>query len=105
MFGKRRMFKVPVHQKFDYKPMYYDPKKEELEERIKGLKELQKDDVEGAKARIASGMRSSYLADQEYRKRQVLRSNLVLVGVVIMLIVLGYLLLNVYLPDLNKFIQ
>ena len=105
MFGKRRMFKVPQHQKFDYKPMYYDPQKEELEERIKGLKELQKDDIEGAKARISSGMRSSYLADQQYRKRQVLRSNLVLIGVVIMLIVLGYLLLNVYLPDLEKFIK
>ncbi|WP_367392149.1 hypothetical protein [Lewinella sp. LCG006] len=105
MFGKRRMFKVPQHQKFDYKPMYYDPQKEELEERIKGLKELQKDDVEGAKARISSGMRSSYLADQQYRKRQVLRSNLVLAGVVIMLIVLGYLLLDVYLPELSKFIK
>ena len=85
--------------------MYYDPQKEELEERLKSLRELQKEDIEGTKARIASGMRSTYQADQAYRKRQVLRSNLILVGVVIMLIILGYMLLNVYLPQLNQFME
>lgn len=85
--------------------MHYDPQKEELQERLKALKELQRDDVDGAKARISSGIRGRYGVDQAYRKQQVLRSNLILVGVVVMLIVLGYLLLNVYLPELNKFIE
>lgn len=105
MFGKRSLFRVPKHQQFDYKPMYYDPQKEELEERLKSLRELQQEDIEGTKARIASGMRSTYQADQAYRKQQVLRSNLILVGVVIMLIILGYMLLNVYLPQLNQFME
>lgn len=105
MFGKRSLFRVPKHQQFDYKPMYYDPQKEELEERLKSLRELQKEDLEGTKARIASGMRSSYQADQAYRQRQVLRSNLILAGVVIMLLILGYMLLNVYLPQLNQFME
>ena len=105
MFGKRSLFRVPKHQQFDYKPMYYDPQKEELEERLQSLRELQKEDIEGTKARIASGMRNSYQADQAYRKQQVLRSNLILAGVVIMLLILGYMLLNVYLPQLNQFIE
>ncbi|PSR12980.1 MAG: hypothetical protein DA408_14805 [Bacteroidetes bacterium] len=105
MFGNRKIFKVPVHQKFSYKPMHYDPRKEELEERLRTLTELQRDDIAGAKSRIASGLRSGYLADQTYRQQQIRRSNLVIVGVVIMLLVLGYLLLNVYLPELTKFTE
>ena len=105
MFSRRSLFRVPKHQQFDYKPMYYDPQKEELEERLEALRELQKDDIDGTKARIASGIRGSYRTDQDYRRRQVLRSNLILVGVVIMLLVLGYLLLNVYLPELNQLME
>lgn len=105
MFGKGRIFRVPKHQQFKYKPMYYDPQKEELQERLNALKELQKNDVEGTKARITSGIRSGHLQDQEYRREQVKRSNIKLVTIVIMLIVLGYLLLNVYLPELNAFIE
>ncbi|MEL6836734.1 MAG: hypothetical protein AAFP77_27275 [Bacteroidota bacterium] len=105
MFGKRSLFRVPKHQKFDYKPMYYDPQKEELQERLKELRELQQDDIDGTKARISSGMRSTWNSDKEYRRKQVMRSNLILVGLVIMLLVLGYLLLNVYLPELTQLMQ
>ena len=105
MFGNRKIFNVPVHQKFNYKPMHYDPRKEELEDRLRTLAELQRDDIAGAKSRISSGIRSGYLADQTYRQQQIRRSNLVIVGVVIMLLVLGYLLLNVYLPELTKFTE
>ena len=105
MFGGRKIFKVPVHQKFNYKPMHYDPRKEELEDRLEGLKELQRNDVDGVKARILSGIRSSHLVDQTYRRQQIMRSNMIMLGVVIMLIVLAYLLLNVYLPELLKFTE
>lgn len=105
MFGKRSLFKVPKHQKFDYKPMYYDPKKEELEDRLQSLKDLKDNSLEGTKARISSGMRSSHLADETYRKRQLMRSNLILVIVIVMLIVLAYLLLNVYLPEIEEFVK
>ncbi len=105
MFGKRSLFRVPKHQQFDYKPMYYDPQKEELQERLKELKELQKEDIDGTKARISSGMRSTWNSDKEYRRKQVMRSNLILVGLVIMLLILGYLLLNVYLPELTQLMQ
>ncbi len=99
------MFRVPKHQQFDYKPMYYDPQKEELQERLKELEELRKSDVDGAKARISSGLRGGYLADQGYRRKQVMRSNLTLVAIIAMLAVLGYFVLSVYLPELTKALE
>jgi hypothetical protein len=105
MFGKRSMFRVPKHQQFEYKPMYYDPKKEELQERLKQLEDLQQQDVEGTKARISSGLRGGYLSDQTYRRNQVLRSNLTLIAVIAMLAILGYFVLSVYLPELTKMLE
>lgn len=101
----RKFFRVPKHQQFKYKPMHYDPRKEELEERLKTIKELQEENVEGSKARISSGMRSRHLADQTYRRQQVLRSNLILIGVLLMLFVLGYMMLNIYLPEFTKMVE
>ena len=105
MFGKRSMFRVPKHQQFDYKPMYYDPQKEELQERLQGLEKLRQGDVDGTKARISSGLRGGYLSDQNYRRNQVLRSNLTLIGIIAMLAVLGYFVLSVYLPELTKMLE
>ncbi|RMF02875.1 MAG: hypothetical protein D6772_02915 [Bacteroidetes bacterium] len=101
MFGKRSIFRVPKHQQFNYKPMYYDPKKEELQARLKELAELQQENVEGTKARISSGLRGGYLSDSQYRRKQVQRSNLTLVLIIMMLVLLGYLALSVYLPEFN----
>lgn len=105
MFGKGKIFRVPKHQQFNYKPMHYNPQKEELQERLKSLEELKKEDTEGAKARISSGIRGGYQKDQEYHRQQIRRSNIKLVTIVVMLLVLAYLLLNVYLPELNKFLE
>jgi hypothetical protein len=35
--GIPRMFKLPKHKSFNYVPRYYDPEKEEMEERRKKL--------------------------------------------------------------------
>lgn len=105
MFGKKAFFKVPLHQQFDYKPMHYDPQKEEMKNRIKELKELQEGGIEGTKARISSGMRSGHLGDKDYRKKIRQRSNITFIAVIVMLIVLTYFLLSVYLPELNKFLE
>lgn len=34
----RSMFRLPKHRKFEYQPRYYDPVKEELEQRITEVK-------------------------------------------------------------------
>ena len=104
MFGKKAFFRMPKHQQFHYKPMHYDPQKEELESRVEQLKDLQEDSLEGAKARIASGIRSSHLGNETYRKQLKRRSAFIFVAVIVMLIILSYFLLSVYLPELMKFL-
>jgi hypothetical protein len=103
-----RVFRTPQNQKFDYKPRYWDPKKEELEERRKRIEELERGGIEGTKTRISGSFRrggGGYGTDTRMRQRQVLRSNVILIGVVAMLIVICYLLLQVYLPQMEEFLQ
>ena len=49
-----RFFKLPKPKKFEYTPLYYDPKKEEMEEREK---------------RIATGINSSQTYEEDYSSR------------------------------------
>lgn len=37
MLGKLRFLKLPSYRRFGYQPLYYDPIKEELEERKKNI--------------------------------------------------------------------
>ena len=50
-------FKTPKNQKFDYKPRYWDPKKEALEERLSKYKEENKGDTKAVKARLRRGFK------------------------------------------------
>lgn len=95
-----RFFKLPKHQQYDYKPRFWDPKKEELEERLKRINEIQEGGTSGAKARISGGFRRGYSMDSKSRSRQVMRSNLMLIGIVVALVVLSYVMISVYLPQI-----
>ncbi len=98
-----RIFKVPKHQRFDYKPRFYDQDKEELQERLQQSDLKKQDGVEATKARISSGLRRKggyNKMDYETRRRQIRQSNLRLLVMVGALIVLVYLVLNLYLPKI-----
>ncbi|NNE27366.1 MAG: hypothetical protein HKN09_11030 [Saprospiraceae bacterium] len=87
-FGKR-----PKPRRFDYIPRFYDEAKEELEDRIKSYSgELSEEDK--AKHRISSGLRNKYYGDPKYRSRQVNKSNLRLVYIIIILFFVTYLILK-----------
>lgn len=101
-----KFFRVPKNQQFQYKTRYWDPQKEELEERLRRVEERKKNDVEGAKARISSSFRSKgYHVNSSYRQRQTMRSNMVLFAVIIILVLLAYLLLTVYLPRIVQMVE
>ena len=101
-----KFFRVPKHQRFEYKTRYWDPRKEELEERLKRIEERKGDDLAATKARISGSFRSkSYQGDKEYRRRQVRRSNMTLIAVVIILLILCYLFLMVYLPRIVQMVE
>lgn len=100
-----RFFNLPKHQQYDYKPRFWDPKKEELEERLNRLNKIQEGGAAGARARISGGFRRGYSLDSKVRSRQVRRSNLILIGIVVALVVLSYLMLSVYLPQIVEALE
>lgn len=87
-FGKR-----PKPRKFDYLPRFYDPVKEDLQNRIGSYKEEGKEDQ--LKDRIRQGLRQKYNSDTtSYRGSQVKKSNLRLLYIIGILIMGSILLIR-----------
>jgi hypothetical protein len=97
-----RFLRLPKHQKYDYIPRYWDPEKEELNERLKRIEDIQNGDPEALKARLSGGFRRGYNqgGNGRFRKQQTKKSNLVLLGVIVVLLFLSYMFISVYLPEL-----
>ena len=92
--GIPRLFKVPKHKEFNYRPIYFDPEKEEREERIKRIKaEMGVKDESGEtkyKPGIVRGqMRGNY---RQYRKARR-QSNVRLIVILLTLFALAYYLI------------
>ncbi|PIE86385.1 MAG: hypothetical protein CSA05_00785 [Bacteroidia bacterium] len=90
------MFKVPKHNVFEYKPRYYDPDKEDLEERIAQAKREigvydENEKQSDRKRRIKGQMRRQY--HQERLSRSNKQSNLRLILIIAVLGFLAYLVL------------
>ena len=88
------------HKTFEYNPRYYDPTKDELHKRVKAAKQSMQGDTEGMKARISMGLHRAGLQDRKFRKKSILRSNLVVMGIAILLLVLVVLFLRYYFPKI-----
>jgi uncharacterized membrane protein (DUF106 family) len=104
LFG---FLKPPKPVGFDYKPRFYDPKKEEFQERLRKAHELAGDDPEALKARIRRNLqrKSSYLANSQLRQRQVMKSNLRLLVIIIVLIALTFAVIEIYLPRILQILE
>lgn len=92
------------HRSFDYIPRFYDPAKEELEERVKGYNE-KIDAAEIAKNRIRRGFRTSNGESRKFAQSVRKRSNLRLFGIIIFLVLACILFLNKYLPQIVKYVE
>ena len=92
--------KVPKHKNFDYKPRYYDAKKEELMARVEAAKGKSGSDAEATKARIKSSLRRSRNNNPALRKQQVFKSNMLLIAIIVALVIIGFVMINVYLPKI-----
>lgn len=86
-----RVFRTPKHNKFDYNPMYWNPEKEDLQERLESVEKSKTNDPEALKARIGRGLRhrtAGVSSDTRgFRSRQVQKSNKTLIIVLAALIV------------------
>ncbi len=104
LFG---FLKPPKPVGFDYKPRFYDQKKEEFQERLKKTESRAGDDPEAMKARIRRDIsrKSSYLMDKKVRQEQVMKSNIRLLVIIVVLVVLTYVTIEVYLPRIIRFFE
>jgi hypothetical protein len=101
-----RFFRTPKHQQYDYIPRYWNPQKEELEERLKRIDDMKNGDAEAIKARLSGGFKRGgggyQRGNAQFRRRQARRSNMTLLLVLVVLVFLSYLFINVYLPELAE---
>ncbi|MEE9373436.1 MAG: hypothetical protein V3V00_10320 [Saprospiraceae bacterium] len=92
------------NRSFDYVPQYYDPAKEELEQRVQGYNE--KDDAtEIAKNRIRRGFRKGSVDTSKYsqsvRKKSIIR----LLGIIVFLVLVTFYILYIYLPQIVRMVE
>jgi hypothetical protein len=96
-----KFFNLPKPYHFEYRPRYWDPRKEALEKRLKAAEERKKEDPEAMKARISSGFRRrQYEENSKLRSRYAMRSNIMLLAILVMLVIITLALLNTYFPAL-----
>ena len=105
--GIFKFLKPPTHQQFSYKPRYWDPKKEESEQRAAHIRILQEGGVESMKERISGGFRrgAGGAAAGTYRNQRVKKANGTLFMVIIVLMVVSYFAIEVYFPDLSGWLE
>lgn len=101
-------FKTPKNQRYNYKPRYWDPKKEELSERMQKYKgKAGRNDVEAVKSRLSKGFQKGgggpdFKISSQMRAAETKRSNKMLLAVIIILIVLTYFALQIYVPSIEE---
>ena len=91
--GIPRFFRIPSHRQFNFFPRYFDPDKEELEERIQEAKKKygleEKNEDEPYVPHIKGKMRSYFRQSKKSKKQ----SNIRLLIIIAALFLLAYYLL------------
>lgn len=105
-FGKRTK-----HRSFEYIPRYYDPAKEELEERLKKYKLDPDKPADGSfnpelmKSRIRGGYRRNSRSGNEYYKTSARSSNMRLLMITALLILATIYFMSEYLPKFISYFE
>lgn len=85
---------------FDFKPRYYDEEKEARAKRLKELEDRRSTDVEDIKERISNGFRrGADLSAMHDRRKQVMRSNIIVMALIVILALAAYVFINFYVPS------
>ncbi len=98
------IFSTPAHQKFQYRPRFWDPKKDETEAFKARISQIKNKDVEGTKARISSGLKTGYGGNPQLRSQLIRKSNIRIMGIISILVLLSWCLINYYLDDFFKWV-
>lgn len=102
--AKFSIFKTPSHQRFEYRPRYWDPKKEDTEAFKARIREVQGQDVEGTKARITSGLKTGYGGDPLLRAELKRKSNIRIMGIIGILFLVSYFVITRYMDEFIRWV-
>lgn len=103
----RFFFKTPKHHQFEYKPRYYDPEKEELQQRLKKYGSGEVSDTDMLKERISHGFRQKGIVQEGGRRRgnSLNRNNRLLLIIILGLILMTLFLLDKFLPQIVRLME
>jgi len=90
--GLPRFIKLPGHKQFTYSPRYWDPEKEEREDRIRQIKAEMGIEISSDPNRSTIKRGSFRQARQKAKVKATRTSNLRLVVILAVLLMLAYLL-------------
>lgn len=96
-----------TEDKLGGKMRYYNADKDSLLERLREVREqAASDDPEARKDRIRRKLQrqNSLLADRQYRQQKVMRSNILLMLIILGLIIVTFAVLDIYLPRILEFL-
>jgi len=88
-----RMFKMPGHQRFEYRPRHFDPDKEEFQRRMRSNEILDYDDKDELRFRMSEGMRRKRMYSKGSGAGSM-RSNITVAVIAVVLAMMAYLLLG-----------
>jgi hypothetical protein len=88
--GIPRFFKVPQHKQFNYEPLYYDERKERLQERIKQIE--QEYGINNGEENIRSLSKGSFSYYYDRKRKTQKYSNTRLVIIILFLLFVAYFL-------------
>ena len=92
-----KMIKSIGNQRYEYKPRYYNPDKEAMDERMNLRKKAKAGDKDAIKARMRDSMRRQ--KDKKQNTQIVAKSNVMVLGIFAILLILTMIALNSYLPE------
>ena len=92
-----KTFKTIGNQRFQYKPRYYDPDKEALQERLSLKAKVKAGDKAAIKQQMRNSMRRK--KDRQLASDYIAKSNVTIMAVFAILLVLSVIALNSYLPE------
>ncbi len=90
---------------FTMRARYWDPVKEAKEQRLKEIKAMQEDSVEGMKARLSRRFRGGYNEYYHAKKMAVRKQNLMLLAALIAVLYAAYFILVNYLPRIEAWLD
>lgn len=90
--GIPRFIKLPTHKQFNYTPRYWDPEKEEREERIRQIKQEMGIEVPNDPNRTTIRRGSFRTAGQKAKVKASRTSNIRLLVILLVLLFLAYLI-------------